>query len=271
MKKRVLLFIVAFYNLVCSDLPAAAFSDTIPGLTDTITKVEKSRKRVSLIPYHRNVVKINPTPMLIWGSVRNLSISYERLISNNMSLSLQLGYLRVPKLLDDTLLNLVAISERSRDGLNIALDYRYYPGARNRRPAPDGLYIGAYVSYYGIRFKNTMDVLYTTVDQGGGLNGRIDVVNLGLELGYQFIFWKRLSLDLLLFGPSVTYMHGYLEISGDLDKDQIQNIDKEIVDKLLNRFPLLGTLFNSETLKFTGSRTNFGALFRYSIQIGFHF
>jgi hypothetical protein len=271
MKTRVLLFIVAFSISTYSDLIASAFNDTIPKLNDTIPKVEKSKKRISLTPYHRNVIKINPTPMLIWGSVRNLSISYERLINNNMSLSLQLGYLRVPKLTDDTLLNLVAISERSRDGMNFAFDYRYYPGARNRRPAPDGLYIGAYLSYYGIRFKNHMDVLYTTVDQNGGLNGKIDVVNLGLELGYQFIFWKRFSLDLLMFGPSVTYMHGYLEISGNLDKDQIQNIDKEIVDKLLNRFPLLGTLFNSETLKFTGSKTNFGALFRYSIQLGFHF
>ncbi len=271
MKTRALFLIVAFFIITFPDLTAAAFNDTIPELTDTVPKTEKSKKRISLTPYHRNVIKINPTPMLLWGSVRNLSISYERLINNNMSLALQLGYLRVPKLLDDTLLGLVAISERNRDGVNIALDYRYYPGARNRRPAPDGLYIGAYVSYYGVRFRNNMDILYTTVDQGGGLNGRIDVVNLGLELGYQFIFWKRLSLDLLLFGPSVTYMYGYLEISGDLDKEQIANIDEEIVDKLLERFPVLGTLFNSETLKFTGSKTNFGALFRYSVQLGFHF
>lgn len=271
MKIPNLLLFVALFLFSNLDLTAATVNDTIPESTDSTSKIDKGRKRSTLTPYHRNVIKINPTPMLIWGNVRNLSISYERLINNNMSLSLQLGYLKMPKLTDDTIIGLVAISERSRDGVNIAFDYRYYPGARNRRPAPDGLYIGAYTSYYGIRFKNNMDILNTTVDQGGALNGRIDVVNLGIELGYQFIFWKRVSLDLLLFGPSFTYMHGDLEINSNLDKEQIENIDQEIVDKLLERFPLLGDLFNSETLRFTGSKTSFGAFFRYSIQLGFHF
>jgi hypothetical protein len=271
MNLKIISLSVIFLAITLESLIAKEVNDSIPQTTDTTKTTEKAKKRISLEPYHRNVIKINPTPMLIWGDVKNITLGYERLINNNMSVSIQLGYLRVPKLADDTILNLVAITERSRDGVNIALDYRYYPGARNRRPAPDGLYLGAYLSYYAIRFKNQMDVLHTTVDQGGAFNARLDVVNLGFELGYQFVFWKRFTLDLLLFGPSLTYYHGHLQIEGNLDKEQIQKIDEEFVDKLLNRFPALGNLFNSETLTFTGSKTSFGALFRYSVQLGFHF
>jgi hypothetical protein len=262
---------VTFFAFSFTDLKAVEVNDTIRKANDTVPTAVKAEKPVTLTPYHRNVIKFNPTPMLLMGNVRNITLSYERLIKNNMSVSVQLGYLLFPKLIDDTLANLVTITEKDKSGINIAFDYRYYPMSRNRRPAPDGLYLGTYLSYYGFNFNNRLDVLYTTADQGGGLNGRLNIVNLGIELGYQFVFWKRLTLDLLLFGPSISYYQGYLEINAILDKSQIDNIDQEFVDKLLNRFPVLGYLFSGESLTFTGSKMKFGTGFRYSIQLGFHF
>lgn len=271
MKVKYLLLSLVFLTFYLTDVIASGANDTIRQVNDSLPKAVKMEKPVYPAPYHRNVIKINPTPMLIWGNIKNITLTYERLISNNMSLSLQAGYLLVPKLSDDTLLNLVAITERGRSGINLAFDFRYYPGSRNRRPAPDGLYLGAYLSYYGFNFKNHLDVLYTTADQNGAFNARVNVINLGIELGYQFIFWKRFSLDLLLFGPSFSYYQGYLEITGNLDKSQIEHIDEEFVDKLLNRFPLLGYMFSGEKLTFTGTKTSFGTGLRYCIQLGFHF
>jgi hypothetical protein len=238
---------------------------------DTLTKKETKEKPAKLTPYHWNVIKFNPTPMLIWQEVRNITISYERLIAKDQSVSLQLGYLLFPKLIDDTIAHIAAITGKQKYGVNIAIDYRYYPFSRNRRPAPDGLYIGAFLSYYGFKFRNDLDIVKTTVDQNGYIGGKMNIVNLGMMLGYQFIFWKRFTIDMLLFGPSISYYSGDLRISGTLDSDQIKNIDKEVVDKLLKRFPFLGTLFSADGLEFTGSRASISIGFRYSIQLGVHF
>ena len=209
--------------------------------------------------------------MLIWQNVSNITLTYERLITRDMSLSLQAGYLLFPRLLTDTIANLVAFTGGSKYGVNLALDYRYYPFSRNRRPAPDGLYIGAYLSYYGFHFRNNFDILNTTVDQNGEIKGKLNVINLGMSLGYQFIFWKRFTLDLLLFGPSISRYSGNLDIEGALDPSQIKNLDKDVVEKLLKRFPFLGMLFSNDGLEFTGTRTTLSVGFRYSIQLGVHF
>lgn len=231
--------------------------------------ITKEKPKV-LQPYRKNVIKFNPTPMLLWD-LSNFTISYERLIKKDQSLSLQVGYLSFPNLLDDTLLNLVSIYDRNRKGVNLAFDYRYYPFARNRRPAPDGLYIGGYISYYGLKSMNKVDILHTTIDQNGSINMTANIVNLGFELGYQFIFWKRFSLDLLLFGPSYSMISAKINVKGEFDKDQIENISQETVDKLLSRFPSLRYVFSEHGHQYTGQKTQFSTLFRYSIQFGFHF
>ncbi|HTX89077.1 MAG TPA: DUF3575 domain-containing protein [Bacteroidales bacterium] len=240
--------------------------------SDSTRKERKKEKQVPLTPYHWNVIKFNPTPMLIqFVEVRNITLTYERLITRDMSLSLQAGYLIFPQLINDTMLNLVVFNSHEKYGVNLSLDYRYYPFSRNRRPAPDGLYIGAYLSYYGFQFKNNFDIINTTVDQGGSMKGKLNIFNLGVSLGYQFIFWKRFSLDLLLFGPSVSIYSGSFTIDGALSQDEIKNLDQETVDKLLNRFPLLRNLFNADQLEFTGTRTRTSFGFRYAIQLGVHF
>ena len=264
MKNKALLLILTAIMLTLSSLQAQEKTDT------TVTK-KKKEKPVLLTPYHKNVIKFNPTPMLLFGDVRNITLSYERMIKKDQSLVLQVGYLLFPKLTGDTIAQLLSLTGSEKYGINLAFDYRYYPLSRNRRPAPDGLYVGGYLSYYGFQFKNNFDILYTTVDQHGDITGRLNMVNLGLELGYQFIFWKRFSLDLLLFGPSFSYLAGSLNVHGNLDEEEIRKIDEEVVQKLLGRFPQLKTLFSDEGLTFTGNRAQFTTFFRYSIQIGVHF
>jgi hypothetical protein len=262
MMKRFLFFLIAI--LLSSSVPAQENHDTI-------NNGDRIERPALPEPYHRNTIKFNPTPMLIWSEIRNLTFSYERMINNNMSLSLQVGLLRLPFLIDDTLADLLYITDRNKTGMNSAFDYRYYVFARNPRPAPDGLYIGGYLSYYESDFNSKFNVLGTPEDQYGEMKGKLDIANLGFELGYQFIFWKRLSIDMLLFGPSLSYFGGKLNFSGNLDPDTIDNIDQAVVDKLLERYPALGALFSEGDLTFTGNRTKFDTFFRYSIQLGYHF
>lgn len=264
MKTKVVVLIIAAMTLPLLMLQAQEPNDTIP-------KKKQREKPALLTPYHRNVIKFNPTPMLLFGEIRNITISYERLIKKNQSVALQVGYLLFPRLISDTILHVLSLTGREKYGINLAFDYRYYPSSRNRRPAPDGLYIGGYLSYYGFHFRNNFDILNTAVDQNGSIYGRLNVINLGISIGYQFIFWKRFSVDLLMFGPALSSYTGFLQISGDLDEEEIKNLNEEMVDKLLNRFPALGEIFSDENLKISGTKTKISAGFRYSIQLGFHF
>jgi len=274
MLSKVLFFTVLLIPLsafFCIHLKAAERNDSIRTPNDSVTNTKKENKPSILAPYHLNVIKFNPTPMLIWGESRNLTFSYERLLKKNQSLAIQLGYLVFPRFLSDTIANLVKLNDYNRQGINVAFDYRYYPSNRNRRPAPDGLYIGGYLSYYGFKFKNQLYIINTSANPAGSFNGKLNMLNLGFNIGYQFIFWKRFTIDLLMFGPSLTYYTRQLEITGNLDTDQIDQIDQEFADKLLKKFPAIGYLFSGETTTFSGSNVHLGAGLRYSIQFGLHF
>jgi hypothetical protein len=252
-------------------LARAGYSGTVLISRDTISTDRQELPVEKSEPFHRNVIKFNPTPMLLWSNVRNITLSYERLIKNDMSLCIQAGYLIFPKIISDTIAGLITISEGNKHGVNLAFDYRYYPGARNRRPAPDGLYLGGYLSYYGFRFNNPLDILESDADQNGELNGSLNILNLGVNVGYQFIFWKRFSVDLLMFGPSMSVYHGRLGLEGNFDPGEIEEIDEELVNALLEQFPWLSVLFTQQKLEFTGSKTKLSAGLRFSIQLGFHF
>jgi hypothetical protein len=97
------------------------------------------------------------------------------------------------------------------------------------------------------------------------------MINLGFELGYQFIFAKRFSLDLLMFGPSITGYSGNLEITGNLNSELGDKIDEELAAKLKEQFPALGYLFSDEDATFSTSKIVVSSWFRYSVQFGYHF
>jgi hypothetical protein len=253
-------FIIFFLSLLCLH----AFSN--------IETSDTTKNITGLEPYYRNVIKFNPTPMVLFGDLRNITFSYERLIKKDQSVAFQAGYLTFPNFFADTVAGIVDFTGKSRQqGVNLAFDYRYYPAIRNRRPAPDGLYIGAYASYYGFWFNNSLDILGTDVDKAVEIDGNVQILNVGLSLGYQFVFWKRMTVDLMVFGPSANLTHGDGLVNGQLDQAQIDAIDDEIIDALLDRFPLLSQVFSEDNLVVSGSRSSFGTGFRYSIQVGFHF
>ena len=95
-------------------------------------------------PIHKNVIKFNPTPMLLWSN-KNITFSYERVLNKKQSIALTLGYLEFPSLFSDTIAKLVNITSRTKYGINVALEYRFYLMQRNVRPTPDGLYLARFM------------------------------------------------------------------------------------------------------------------------------
>ncbi|MCX6303711.1 MAG: DUF3575 domain-containing protein [Bacteroidetes bacterium] len=220
-------------------------------------------------PIHKNVIKWNPTPMMLW-STKNVTLSYERVLNKRQSIALTVGYLEFPSLTRDSIAGLVAITSREKHGINLALEYRFYLMQRNFRPIPDGLYLSPFVSFYGYRFKNGLD-LKGKLDSAFAIKGSFYVYNAGVELGYQFVFFKRFTLDLVLIGPSVSYYGGGLDISGNMNLSDIQDINEDLYKKLKEKYPMIGDFVVNKSFKRNGKLDLFSVGFRYLIQFGFHF
>jgi hypothetical protein len=221
-------------------------------------------------PYHKNVIKFNPTPMLLW-SMKNITFSYERVLNPKQSIALTVGYLEFPSLFKDTIGSLLAITGREKYGINLALEYRFYLGKRNARPIPDGIYIAPFASYYGYHFKNDVNVLKTSLDSAGVVKGNFYIFNLGVELGYQFVFWKRFTLDFVVIGPAMSYYGGGLDISGEIQLEKLEEINSELYEKLKTKYPMIGDYVINKSFKKNGKLDLFSVGFRYLIQFGFHF
>ena len=262
---------IVFNALSNMGLEASERNDTIPKPEDSTSQQKMAVNPELLTPYHLNVIKFNPTPMMLFDELRNITFSFERLIEKNKSVSLQLGYLVVPQVLNDTLFNNVLLNKVKRNGINITADYRIYPFSRNRRPAPDGLYYGGYLSFFGTTSESHGKLMDASEDEYIMLNARMNMINLGFELGYQFIFGKKFSIDLLMFGPAISGYWSKLEITGNLNSNLGNQIDEELAARLKERYPALGYLFSDENETFSNSKIVISSWFRYSVQFGYHF
>jgi hypothetical protein len=252
MKRHLLIFTILIL------IPALS---SIAGISDTLVTVKQ--------PYHRNVIKFNPTPMFLW-SMKNLTFSYERIINSRQSASVMVGYLEFPALFADNIADLLFITGRDKKGINLALEYRFYLKKLNARPIPSGVYIAPYTSYYGYGFTNQVDMI-GSLDSAGQVKGRFYVFNAGIELGYQFVLWKRLTLDFVLMGPSVSYYGGEVKLSGNLNFEKLKELNEDLYNKLLDKYPMIGNYVINREFQSNGKLDLFSVGFRYLFQIGFHF
>ncbi len=215
-----------------------------------------------------NSIRFNPTPMLVWGNLRNLTFSYEHTLKSDQSFAVQAGYLEFSPVFSDTLLQFSVAKSAGRFGMNLAADYRFYPAKLNKFDAPRGLYLGGYLSYYGFRTVRDIEVLKSDPVRSGTLTMNFNYINLGVEIGYQFIFWNHFAVDLLMFGPSLTATLNSLHYDGvltDADKqkiyDRLQEVGKE-------EFPLLQGRLGLDGEK---QSLDFRLFFRYAVMVGYRF
>lgn len=217
---------------------------------------------------YKNVLKWNPTPMILWSS-KNLTFSYERIISPKQSITFSLGYLELPTFTSDSILNIISFTDRQKYGFNVNAEYRFYLTSRNGRPVPDGIYLAPYLSHYNYHFRNKVNSL-TKIDGEGTFDGDIYALNMGAELGYQFVFKNRITLDLVLLGPSLSYYFINLKAAGSVDAEDLADMNQDFYNRLKDKFPQFGEGRNNEVHE--KYRANaFSGGFRYLVQIGYRF
>jgi len=219
----------------------------------------------------RNTIHFNLTNPLIFGS-RSLVFGYERVLDKKHSFTVNFGFTGFPTLdiIDsDSLRANTLIDSR---GFNISADYRFYLANKNKYAAPRGVYIGPYYSYnlFGRKYSWLL-----TSSSGSNLQVESDlslnVHTVGFELGYQFIFWERLTVDMILLGPGVGWYNLKASIGSNLSGADREKFFELLNDALAEKFPGYGFVIDEGNFQRTGvdKTTTWG--YRYMIQIGFRF
>lgn len=214
----------------------------------------------------RNTVKLDITTR--WLYRQAYVVSYERVVSPKQSWGVIVGFQQLPEA--RVLAPGVSLNRETRaSGYKFGAEYRFYLAKENKYPAPHGVYLGPYVSFNS--FRNEREI---TVDNGGSpevanLHSEINVLNVGFQLGYQFVFNDRWTIDLSFMGPAVAKYNARLDLTGGtFDPDEIAS---DILEELINRFPALGEFISSGTATSNGRLDTWAAGFRYQVQVGYRF
>lgn len=214
-----------------------------------------------------NTVKIDLTSRTLFRSA--FVVSYERVINPNQSITFTAGYQEMP-MRTKLAPNVQVQRSMNSNGLKFGAEYRFYLPGENKYPAPRGVYLGPYFSAHLFDNQRDIQVMHNDTLQNARLNSRIDVANIGLQVGYQFLIKKRWSIDLVILGPSFSYYKAKLNMTGDytFDPDDISN---EILEALIDRFPGLGDLISGENIVQSGRASTWAYGWRYQFHIGYHF
>jgi hypothetical protein len=219
----------------------------------------------------KNTVKINLTSPMIFGD-NNYVIGYERTIGDHQAFSVHAGTFSLGKLIN---INTDSITGLNKDvkstGLSLSGDYRFYFAKENKYNSPHGIYIGPYFAYN--HFSRTYNFDANTASFTGQLNAdlKFSVATLGFQLGYQFVFWDRLSLDLILFGPGLSNYKVKAELDTSLSPDQESELFTKINDKLQEKIPGYSLALKPGSFEKSGSVNTTSAGYRYIVMIGFRF
>ena len=221
---------------------------------------------------YKNVIRYNISNPLLFGFDRYVVLGYERVINENQSISVNFGRASLPKLVSFSTDSFYLNSDAKNSGYNLSIDYRFYLEKENKYAAPHGIYIGPFYSYnhfdrdnnWTLSRQNGNDELVTT-------NTKFDIHTFGFELGYQFIFWKRLTLDLVLVGPGAADYKLKTTTDNNLSEENKTQLRDAVEQLLTQKFPGMNYVFSDKEFKADGTIGTWSVGYRYLIHIGFAF
>jgi len=231
--------------------------------SEELEPVKKERK---------NSIKINITNPMIFGKDCYI-LGYERTIGNHQSFSVNIGRFALPKLFsigNDSIKDTYSNTYTSL-GLSLSGDYRFYLSKENKYNSPHGLYIGPYFARNGFSRKFEVEANAGDLEAKANLDFKFGITTVGFQMGYQFIFWDRVSLDMMMFGPGISRYSLKANLSTSLDPERESELFKMINDKLAEKIPGYDKVISPGEFEKTGNYNTTNAGYRYIVMIGFRF
>jgi len=219
----------------------------------------------------KNIIRYNLSSALLFGFDKAIILGYERLVNPRQSFSINVGKAGLPKLIAVFTDSFNIKQDIKNTGFNISLDYRFYLTNENRYATPHGLYIGPYYSFNRIQRTNAWEGASSTNQRKVNTKTDLDIHTVGFELGYQFVFWKRATLDLVMVGPGIGYYKYKATAEGNLNLGEREQLLDAIKQALEQKVPGFNWVFSGEELSGKGTLSTTTIGYRYLIQIGFRF
>lgn len=226
---------------------------------------------VGFIP-RRNVLKLGLTSTFIQA----ISFNYERVLNPDWSVALTVSYmlpLTPSGLFDLSAEHITFGADRELTGYYITPEVKWYIEKSDKRPAPRGLYLGAYLRYSDTRYTAAISAVATGDNAGGRIDTdlRIDLIEFGVgpALGYQFLCLKdRLAIDAIFFAPRWSLYT--LKVKADLQGEgELYSDLAQAIEDRLGRDVTDMNIDLSTTGSTTIDRNSLG--YRYGIKVGYAF
>jgi hypothetical protein len=221
---------------------------------------------------YKNTFRINVSNPIIFGK-KSIVFGYERVLNNRQSISVNFGKASFPAFSlvnSDSLKSSTTLSDK---GVNFSIDYRFYLAKENKYSAPRGVYIGPYYSYNFVEKKNSWSLTSTSGGSAQVVESTTSmrVHGVGFELGYQFIFWNRVSLDMILVGPGIAGYNLKAAVAENLSAEDKKKFFEKLNQALADKLPGYSLVIDEGEFEKNGtvSSTSFG--FRYMLLLGFRF
>jgi len=215
----------------------------------------------------KNTIKLDLTSYWLYRNA--IIFSYERITKPNQSFCITGGYQEFPH--TSSLGSRIAVREDNKKyGLKFGGEYRFYLAKENKFRAPHGVYIGPFTMFHQFRNERLIEVDNNGTLEEAILTTKFQVLNIGFQLGYQFVLNNRWTIDLTFIGPAVANYRYKASLGGEFnfDSDDIQN---EVILDLIDRFPLLKEVIDEKEATGSGKLDIWSFGYRYQFQIGYHF
>lgn len=219
------------------------------------------------VSLRRNTIKLDLSGNFIYSN--NYNLSFERVVRQNQSFVVSAGYQEFPRI-SNFGENIRGKRDDDRSGFKFGAEYRFYLKKENKFAAPRGVYIGPYFTTLGFRSDRTIVYSGTDVPEEANLNSKAHIISIGGQLGYQFVFNDRWTLDLVLIGPSYSKYNFKVKLDGDFEFDP-DDVESEILKAILEKYPMLEDFLNEKELDSSGTLDTWALGYKYQFLIGYRF
>ncbi|HEV8273560.1 MAG TPA: hypothetical protein VGQ04_19735 [Chitinophagaceae bacterium] len=236
----------------------------LSGLLQTVSAQDSTK-------HLKNTILFNVTNPIIFGS--SFILGYERVLNHRHSFSVNIGTTSFPGSDRRDTDSLKVNDVDNKSGMNISADFRFYLSKENKYAAPRGVYIGPYYSYNN--FKREHSWILKSTNGGAPLEVKseltLNVHTIGFEMGYQFVFWDRMALNMILLGPGISAYNLKASLANNLSQADRERLFEAINDALADKFPGYDVAINQGEFQKKGSTNSTNLGYRYMVQIGFRF
>jgi hypothetical protein len=217
----------------------------------------------------KNSLLVNVTNPLISPSF--FTLTYERILPKNQSFTVSIGSFSIPRFLSLNTDSLGIKTNKSDKGFHFSGDYRFYLDKLNRYDAPRGIYIGPYYAYNQLQRGTIWN--YEGEHFNGEVNSdlRFNIHTIGFQLGYQFVFWNRLAVDLILLGPGYGSYTAKVNLNTTLSPEQEMEFFQKLNEYLQDNIPGFEWVIKPGEFNRKGSFNTWTLGYRYTIKVGFRF